>query len=173
MQAPDEGRTQFIVDAMLGSLARKLRALGFDAAYYRSGDDSGILGRSLHESRIILTADRSLAARAEANGLRAILVHGKADGDRVGFIARAAAAKGYGLTRGDPLCSICGGELLRVKKDDVSEKVPHSVLLRHRLFFQCVACGQVYWRGSHWKKLMSLARRLGPKQGAALPRRRT
>ena len=157
---------------MLGSLARKLRALGFDATYYRSGDDAGIMELSKREDRIILTADRFLAARAGTTGLRAILVQGNSDGKRVSSIARGAAAMGFGLTRGDPLCSICGAELRSVKKEEVRERVPTSVRLRHRLFFECSSCRQVYWRGSHWKKLMSLTRRLDPNQNAPLLGRR-
>jgi len=155
-----EGRSRFTVDAMLGSLARKLRALGFDAAYYKSGDDTELMELSRREGRIILTADRSLAARADAKGIRALLVTGNSDGKRIGALARGAAARGFILTRGDPLCSICGGPLRVVARDEISEKVPPSVRRRHRLFFRCSSCGQMYWRGSHWKKLISLARRL-------------
>jgi hypothetical protein len=147
---------------MLGSLARKLRALGFDAAYYRSGEDAGLLERSVREGRIILTADRSLAARSGTKGLKVILVSGDSDRERVGSIASGAAASGIDLVRGDPLCSLCGGELRPVKKDEVSAEVPPAVGRRHRLFFRCMSCGQLYWRGSHWKKLMSLAGRLNP-----------
>ena len=153
-------RTRFVVDAMLGSLARKLRALGFDAAYYRSGDDIGLLERSVLEGRTVLTADRSLAARAGAKGARAILVIGESDRERVGSLARGAAASGISLVRGDPLCSLCGSELRRVQKDEVSGQVPPLVARRHRLFFECTSCGQLYWRGSHWKRLMSLAKQL-------------
>jgi len=145
---------------MLGSLARKLRALGFDAAYYRSGEDAGLLERSVKEGRIILTADRSLAARAEAKGIKAIPVFGRTDGERVGAMAAGAVACGINLVRGDPLCSLCGGELRRARKDEISGEVPPAVWRRHRLFFECTECGQLYWRGSHWKKLMSLAARL-------------
>ena len=166
-------RTKFAVDAMLGSLARKLRALGFDALYYRSGEDSELLGLSLRDGRVILTADRSLAARAESKGARVILASGSSDGERIGSIARGAASKGIDLVRGAPLCSLCGGELLAAGKDRVRGVVPPAVMGRHRFFFVCAACGQVYWRGSHWKKLMSLARRLGRKQDAAVPDRRS
>ena len=153
-------RSRFVVDALLGSLARKLWALGFDAAYYRSGEDTGLIERSVRESRIILTADRSLAARAESKGLSVILIRGDSDKERVRAIATGAEAKRIDLVRGDPLCSLCGGELRPVKKAEISTEVPPTVWRRHRLFFRCTACGQLYWRGSHWKRLMSLAGRL-------------
>jgi uncharacterized protein len=161
--AETNGRTRFIVDAMLGSLARKLRAFGFDATYYKAGDDAGLLRLSLREGRIILTADRSLAARAGAKGIGTILLIGDSDRERLGSLAQWANATGVILVRGDPLCSLCGGELRAVKKNEISGGVPSSVKRRHRLFFQCESCRQIYWRGSHWKRLMSLARRLDQK----------
>jgi len=157
------GRTRFIVDAMLGSLARKLRAFGFDATYYKDGDDAGLLRLSLREGRIILTADKSLAARADAKGITTIVLVGDSDSGRLGSLAHGARAAGVSLVRGDPLCSLCGGELRAVKKNEISGQVHTSVRRRHRLFFKCDACGQIYWRGSHWKRLMSLARRLNQK----------
>jgi len=159
-------RTRFIADAMLGSLARKLRAFGFDATYYKNGDDVGLLRLSLRDDRIVLTADRSLAARASARGIRTIVLAGDSDGERLGSLANGARAAGVSLIRGDPLCSLCGGELRAIKKNELSGEVPPSVRRRHRLFFQCESCGQIYWRGSHWKRLMSLARRLDQKEHA-------
>ena len=145
---------------MLGSLARKLRALGFDAAYYRSGGDAGLMERSVLESRIILTADRALATSAESKGISVILVKGDSDRARVRAIAVEAGVKGIYLVRGEPMCSLCGSELRSVRKRDVSGEVPPAVERHHRLFFRCSSCGQLYWRGSHWKRLMSLAERL-------------
>jgi uncharacterized protein with PIN domain len=159
--APSEAqRTAFVADAMLGSLARKLRALGFDTVYYKTGDDSDLLDLAAREERVILTSDRSLASRALAKRLRAILLIGKNDRVRVRRLAGAAQLWGIPLVRGDPLCSLCGGRLARLRRKDVKGRVPLSVERRHRLFYKCFSCGQVYWRGSHWKKLRSLARQL-------------
>ena len=153
-------RTRFVADAMLGSLARKLRALGFDTSYFKSGDDSELLAMAREEGAIILTADRSLAATAGGRGLKAILVAGRSDGARLRSIARAASAAGVPLARGDPLCSLCGGALTTLKKGEVAGRVPPSVERSHREFYECASCGKLYWRGSHWKKLRSLARQL-------------
>ncbi|HEV2226724.1 MAG TPA: Mut7-C RNAse domain-containing protein [Nitrososphaerales archaeon] len=163
MPPDDERRAHFIADAMLGSLCRKLRALGFDTAYYKAGNDSGIITMASAQKRIILTSDRSLAAIAMSKGLLAILVEGKNDGERISAISRAAAASGTRLVRGDPLCSICGGELFTLRRVEVLGEVPPSVAVSHRLFYRCGSCGKYYWRGSHWKKLRSLSRRLGSK----------
>ena len=150
-----------VADAMLGSLARKLRALGFDTAYYRSGDDRGLVDLAAREGRTILTSDRSLAQRAGSKGVGALLVAGRNDRERSRALARGALAAGITLGPGDPLCSLCGGDLDSVPKLEIAGKVPPSVERRHRLFFRCRSCGQLYWRGSHWKKLMALKRQLG------------
>jgi hypothetical protein len=153
-------RTAFVADAMLGSLARKLRALGFDTTYYKTGDDGGLIDLAAREGRIILTSDRSLASRALAKRLQAILLAEKNDRARVRRLARSAQLSGIPLVRGDPLCSVCGGGLTRLRKREVAGHVPPSVERSHRLFYRCSSCGQVYWRGSHWKRLRSLARQL-------------
>lgn len=163
MPSNDGSKTHFVADAMLGSLCRKLRAFGFDTAYYRAGSDSGIITLARAQKRVILTSDRSLAAMAPSKGLVAVLVEGKSDGERISSISRAAAASGTQLVRGDPLCSLCGGDLFTIRRVDVLGEVPPSVTVRHRLFYRCGSCGKYYWRGSHWKKLRSLSRRLRSK----------
>ncbi len=151
-------RTKFVCDAMLGSLARKLRAFGFDASYYKEGSDAGILEASVAGGRIILTSDRRLAARALSKGVAALLIEGGTEGRRVRALVRAAKESGFALERGDPLCSVCGGELEAKTRAEVVPLVPKSVAVRHRRFFRCASCGRVYWKGSHWKKLSGLER---------------
>ena len=157
---PAISRTRFAVDAMHGSLARKLRAIGFDSSYYRRGDDNGMLEIASTEGRIIVSSDRSLVARAVSKGIPAVLLKGRSDGSRLREISKGAASLGVVLKRGDSLCSLCGGELTHLKREDVSGLVPQSVERSHRLFHRCSSCGQLYWHGGHWKKLRSLARRL-------------
>jgi uncharacterized protein len=154
---------------MLGSLARKLRALGFDTFYYRTGDDSGLLRLCEGEGRILLTSDRSLSRRARAKKVPVILLEGGGDSKRIAALGREAGRQGIRLNRGEPLCSLCGAPLQPLKRADVASSVPHTVLTRHRLFFRCERCGQLYWRGSHWKKLRSMARRLDQSIHAAKP----
>lgn len=161
---PSEGeRARFVADAMLGSLARKLRAFGFDTAYYRTGDDSGLMEVAARQERVLLTSDRELASRALGRATKVILLTGKNDKERVRAIAQAARSSGIRMVAGSPLCSVCGGALEALGRKHVAGRVPSSVERRHRLFFRCRSCGQLYWRGSHWKKLRSLARRLEEK----------
>jgi hypothetical protein len=143
---------------MLGSLARKMRVLGFDTLYYSNGDDNGIMRIAVAEGRVVLTADRLLAERARTERASVLLISGKSDSRRLASLLVAARSSGVSLARGGPFCSLCGGDLQRMQRADVAGHVPLSVETRHRLFFKCVKCGQYYWKGSHWKKLRWLDR---------------
>jgi uncharacterized protein with PIN domain len=146
---------------MLGSLARKLRAFGFDTSYFRGGEDSELIRLAASERRIILSSDRFLVERARKRDLAALLVSGRTEGERIGTLRSGAATAGLSLVSGNPRCSVCNGDLERVTKALVRGKVPHLVETHHRVFYRCLNCGKYYWRGSHWKKLRWLERRLG------------
>ena len=150
--------TRFVADAMLGSMARKMRVLGFDTLYYSDGGDGGIMRLARSEGRVVLTADRSLAEGARAGRASVLLISGRSDSRRLASLLVTAKSSGVSLARGEPLCSLCGGDLQTMRRADVAGHVPPSVERRHRLFFKCVECGQYYWKGSHWKKLRWLDR---------------
>jgi uncharacterized protein with PIN domain len=150
--------TKFVVDAMLGSLARKARVLGFDAKYYSEGGDNGIVRIARSEGRAVLTADRSLALHARSRRIRVLLLSGRSDGRRLASLVTTAKSSGVNLVRGDPRCSLCNGDLQAFRRADIAGMVPPSVAVRHRLFFKCGTCGQFYWKGGHWKKLRWLER---------------
>ena len=82
--------TRFIADAMLGSLARKLRIFGFDTLYFREGSDAELEMVARTETRIILTSDRALLEHAVRAGLPALMMSGKGDRARLeSLIAQA------------------------------------------------------------------------------------
>lgn len=132
-----------------------------DTAYYRSGDDEGILRIASNEARIMLTGDKALFERARSWGLSVFLVEGRTDGNRLVSLRGSASRAGIFIVRGDPLCSLCGGPLTKVPKSSAVGKVPVGVASRHRLFYRCPTCDHYYWRGGHWKKLRRFARLLG------------
>lgn len=56
-------RTRFIADAQLGSLAKYLRALGFDTVYGDGLTDAQLARIAVHEQRIVLTRDPGMLER--------------------------------------------------------------------------------------------------------------
>jgi uncharacterized protein with PIN domain len=157
---------------MLGSLARKLRAFGFDTVYYRNGSDSGLIALATSEDRILLTSDRGLSELARARGALSLMIAGSKESRRLLSLRKGADAEGLVLQRGPPRCSLCNGELRQAPKAHLVGRIPAGVLRRHRLFFQCVHCGSFYWRGSHWKKLRWLETLLEQDPDALDSRRR-
>jgi uncharacterized protein len=142
-KVPDPPR--FIADAHLGQLAKYLRMLGFDALYRNDYDDAEVAGIAAMENRIVLTRDRDLLIRKE-------IVHGcylhSVDGDEqiAEVVARyRLASSARALTR----CLGCNGLLRMVDKSQVEHRVPTHSRLAYDRFFECEACMQVYWEGSH------------------------
>jgi uncharacterized protein with PIN domain len=156
MPAGGPRSTKFAVDAMLGSLARKLRAFGFDSTYYKEGTDTKILSDCKRQRRVLITADRQLAARAEKRGLRSLLVTDRTDGRRLSMIVKTAGETGLILKMGEARCSLCNGNLTMITPAEAARSVPGALARRHRVFYRCSACGHVYWKGGHWKKLRRL-----------------
>ena len=60
---------RFVLDTMLGKLARWLRAMGYDALYFKAADDRYLLQLARAEARTLLTRDAKLARLAGPGGL--------------------------------------------------------------------------------------------------------
>jgi uncharacterized protein len=157
---------KFLADAMLGSLARKLRIFGFDTAYFKEGEDAELEAEARRERRVILTSDKLLFAHARAKGLRAVLVAGRSDRARL-LSVQAQVGPGHGFPIGAAMgsrCAACNGELMRIgKKGAAAADLPPKVVARHRLFYRCTSCSRLYWRGGHWGRLRRLSSSLRTK----------
>ena len=143
---------RFIVDGMLGSFARWLRLLGFEAEYFRDASDDFLLERAALENKILLTRDAELYRRALARELQALYVDGGTEAERLSNVAHRF---GLSLCVEDVLsrCPTCGSVLRRVGTDEVQQHLPERTMRHYNEFWICTDCGQVYWRGGHWKKI--------------------
>lgn len=149
---------KFIVDHMLGDLARWLRFLGFDAEYpYPEPlSDQEIVLRSENEKRFILTRDVQLMKRKGANGL---LIK-SADLDRQ--LKEVMVALNLRIDEGRLFsrCSICNSELTVPGKEEIEARVPDGVKMRQTEFWKCPSCDKYYWKGSHWQGMMDRVRKI-------------
>jgi uncharacterized protein len=138
----------FIADAMLGSLAKRLRILGFDVLYDHTLADNEILHLALEHGRVILTRDTGLAARPLAR--KHVLIKSDHVNEQVQQVLDAFSLPGAGpLTR----CSVCNQPLSPLDRDAARDRVPEHVLRTVTTFFECRGCGRVYWEGSHVKNM--------------------
>jgi hypothetical protein len=149
-------RTAFILDVHLGTLARLLRLLGFDALYRNDYADPEIIRLALAEHRIILTRDRRLLqAKVVTHGywLRSMEPEEQA---RV-VLQRFDLA---GQVRLGQRCPLCNGALRSVPKEEVLDRLEPMTRSHYEEFQQCNGCGKIYWRGSHYLRLSSKLERI-------------
>ena len=148
---------RFVVDAMLGSLARKLRIIGFDVLYFRDGPDHELEEIARSEDRMIITADLALSCHASGGGTRSFLVRGKTDARRLREVVEQAEASSVELRPGPSRCASCNVVLETLRETDLLPDSRPKTSRRHRSYFQCPACGQLFWKGSHWPGLRRMA----------------
>jgi uncharacterized protein with PIN domain len=144
----EEPGMKLLCDHMLGSLARWLRFMGYDTAYPEVGPDRTLIERVRSEDRILLTRDKELASRVTG----AVRIRSDTLEEQIQEVATALP-----LRLLDPLsrCSLCNEILVRASLEDVKDLVPEGVRSRHRTFWRCPSCGRVYWRGTHWDKMVA------------------
>ena len=149
---------RFIVDAMLGKLARWLRMLGQDVSYSVQFADNDLLCSSKTEKRALLTRDLELYKRAISRGLEAFYVEGKTEANRL-----AEVAKLYGLTLEIDMnkshCPACNTPIKAASKEQLRDKLKPNTYTYYDKFWQCPKCGQVYWQGAHWKQIIETLKR--------------
>jgi uncharacterized protein len=136
---------KFLIDGMLGSLATKLRILGFDSIYDKGSQDEELISVAALEKRVLVTSDQELWLRAEQRHIQAILVKGVTDRERLVELCQKAGITHLDLSIASR-CSACNSLL-----EQTTEKDKFG-----RRIFKCKKCGKLYWRGSHWKKLDTL-----------------
>lgn len=137
-----------LVDAMLGTLARRLRLLGYDARYEPATPDAELARIARETGRVLVTADRSMARR---KGLNVVLVQPTDLAAQLKAVLRAfPPAAGQTHAR----CSVCNGVLVPLDRDRAAAFVPVHVLRVYRNLLRCAGCGRVYWQGSHWRRMV-------------------
>jgi uncharacterized protein with PIN domain len=158
--APPGPSVRFLCDAMLGGLAKWLRAAGYDAYYAREGTDVSdrtLTAKALREGRVLLTSDGGFLERKPVR-----------DGS-VGFLMvphlqledqLRLVVEHFGLVRGQSRCMACNGELDAVSREAIEDPVPPGVLRDHERFFLCRGCGRVFWHGLHWQRISARLERV-------------
>jgi uncharacterized protein len=145
---------RFLVDGMLGGLARWLRILGQEVRYDASAKDNDLLRIAHEENMILLTRDEELVKRAIARKITSVLVLGETEERR---LAQMASTFGIHLDAdmAKAKCPDCGSDLKEASKNNVADKVPRASLKLYDQFWKCTNqdCGKVYWIGSHWKQI--------------------
>ena len=132
---------------MLGTLAKWLRILGYDAIYDPGLDDYQLMRLARAEDRVLLTCDQELARR---RGVRTLLI-----GSQVLDEQLRQVLSDLDLEPAPPFsrCPVCNEVLTALDRQAARARVPEYVVRSHEQFRLCSGCGRVYWRGSHWQQM--------------------
>lgn len=148
---PEPLRTsKFILDVHLGKLAHALRLLGFDTLYQNNFSDDVLVHLAEIESRIILTQDLGILKRKSVT--RGYWVRARAVDAQV-----LEVVKRFDLIhqiKPFTRCLVCNGEVVPVEKSAVLDQIPQRIRDTFDDFYQCRACKKIYWRGSHYDKMI-------------------
>lgn len=143
---------EFLCDAMLGGLARWLRAAGYDAEFARDVDDRDLIHRALRTGATLLSSDGGLFERniIRHKTVKALFIPRELDKPRqLAFVVRELSLP----LRPDPRCMACGGELAEVGKDSVRHEAPARAFAACERFWRCTRCAKLLWKGSHWRRI--------------------
>lgn len=143
------GEPHFVLDIHLGRLTAYLRMLGFDCLYEATYDDAQLAKIAGEEKRILLTRDRRLLMRKSVTDgycLRSL----------VSLEQLKEIVKRFDLAqRIIPFhrCLRCNHLLEPVSKEAVLDRLEPLTQKYFDEFHICPACGQIYWKGSHYEKM--------------------
>lgn len=156
-----QGGSRFVLDVHLGTLARYLRLLGFDADYDSQRDDPEIARIAYEEDRILLTRDRRLLMRNSVERGRIIR-------NKDPLLQAAEVLEHFGLCsdiKPFTRCIQCNGNIESVHIDseeyrEIEGQIPPGVKSWCSEYQRCRGCGKIYWRGSHYDNMERLIDRI-------------
>ena len=147
---------RFVLDVHLGSLARYLRMLGFDTVYGQHLQDPELVQIARTEQRILLTRDVNLL-KHKAIPAGYWLRSQKTETQLQEVIGRYRLADHFHpFTR----CMVCNGLISQVEKRAVLEQLPPDTRRYFEEFYQCRQCKRVYWKGSHYERMMEFMKKV-------------
>jgi uncharacterized protein with PIN domain len=155
---PLDGPPRLLLDVHLGTLARRLRLLGVDAAYRNDADDDTLVRWSLEEDRLLLTQDRGLLRRRALR--RAAYVRGRSAQEQLDDVLDRFRLPLAPWTR----CTACGAPVEPVDKAQVDARLEPGTRRTHHRFGRCTSCGRVYWRGAHAARLDAVVARAASRE---------
>jgi len=153
LRPPIPKPARFLLDNHLGKLARYLRLLGFDTWYFNNCYDDAKLAQMAHEEqRILLSRDRGLLMRSQV--VQGYCLRTKDSEEQVISIIHRYQL--YDQIMPWLRCLRCNGRLAPIEKDQVVDRLEPKTKQHYHEFRICQECEQIYWKGSHFKRLKGI-----------------
>ncbi|MBE3115119.1 MAG: Mut7-C RNAse domain-containing protein [Actinobacteria bacterium] len=137
---------------MVGKLARYMRMAGYDVMYINNASDDQIIKIARETDRIILTRDSLMLARREFK--KGIIKYLYIKEDKLeNQLDQIKSELKISLKPNLIRCIECNEKLIKVKKEDIKNKVPPYVYKTQQNFLYCKNCDKYYWRGTHYQNI--------------------
>jgi uncharacterized protein with PIN domain len=140
---------RFVLDVHLGKLAHHLRMLGFDTAYSTRARDADLVALAIQEARTLLSKDRELIEKE--NLPRRYRV--RATDSRLQLIEVLRRFDLFNSFHPFTRCIKCNTLLTPIAREDILHRLPPKVRETYTEFQACPQCDQVYWKGSHYRRM--------------------
>ena len=150
----------FIVDAMLGNIAKKLRLLGYDSQYFSDIDDEKLIDIARNEQRIIVSKDEELIKKAQKRGIKSIHIRKNEEIEQCLEIIASINLKKIQIDGNSARCPKCNSLTELIDKNNIKEKISQGVFNSNEKFWKCKCCNQLYWEGTHIINLQEFVRKV-------------
>jgi len=147
---------KFIADAHLGKLVNYLRILGFDTLYYNDYGDKYLAQKSKEENRILLTRDHGLLMRKVVKF--GYFIHEDKPKKQLQEVINR-----YDLIKyisENSRCPKCNSNLEHIEKEKIIERLEPKTKKYYNEFYICPSCDQIYWKGSHFKRINKMVEKI-------------
>lgn len=147
---------QFIIDTMLGKLAKWLRVMSYDA-HYQSYYKNGELAQFIKDGRVLLSRDRKIIQKYKDSFF--------IKSDHVSNQLLEIKESGY-IKERDIICFlrclICNTPLEKIQLEKARGRIPEYIYNqsdKHIIF--CRSCGRYFWPGSHKNRMIKQLKEWG------------
>jgi len=138
-------------DAGLGGLARWLRGAGYESFWNPELADAAVIREAQRRRATLITSDTLMMERGVLRDgiVPSVFVPSTLTCEQqLEIVFRELS-----LSPRESRCMNCGGELRRVEKQSVMERIPPRTARWLDEYFVCASCGQLFWRGTHWQRI--------------------
>lgn len=142
---------------MLGTIARKLRILGFNTLYIKHIGDEKILERGKSEDRIILTKDKMFFQKILRKNCQVIFFDSKSsEAENLLKIFTLCKIDRISYDFFNSRCALCNTKIKKLSRIQSYMDIPEKVKKSNSIFYYCENCKKLYWEGSHIKNIQKL-----------------
>ena len=142
---------RFCADVHLGKLARLLRMFGFDTSYKNDFSKEDLYEIALNENRVLLSKSDYFSRFTDINfyqvksadplqQLKDIIDHFELRNSFNPFIR----------------CLYCNAILEKTEKEEVKNQLLPNTKNDFSEFWKCPSCKKIYWKGSHYERMMKI-----------------